>query len=86
MKIIIIHKIKNRLLQLARMMFVLAIIFILIVQLVETIKAVNWKSQADQHRSLWVNQAIVEQSEGNGEQHILDRLLNRLRDYHRGEK
>lgn len=84
MKIIVIHKLKNRMLQLMRMMFVLAILFILIIQLVETIKAVDWKSHPYNDNSQWVDIPIS--TNHDMEKGFLDQLLDKLRDYHRGEK
>lgn len=84
MKIIVFHKLKNRMLQLMRMMFVLAILFILLIQLVETIKAVDWRSHSHGDHSQWVDMPISADHEM--EKGFLDQLLDKLRDYHRGEK
>ncbi|MEG6616294.1 hypothetical protein V6C27_07630 [Peptococcaceae bacterium 1198_IL3148] len=90
MFIVVMQKIKDKMMQLLRMLFVLAILIILVVQLWETVKSIDMEDKPPQGDAVRVelNNISVYGDHQEAEKRAGDwfnGLLNKLKNYHRGE-
>ncbi|MTI79378.1 MAG: hypothetical protein FH758_00640 [Firmicutes bacterium] len=87
MIIIVAKKLKYRMLQALRMMFALAILIILIVQLVSAIRSVEINNELKEEypggNPIKVEQDVT--THEHDHESTLDSLLKKLKDYYRGE-
>jgi hypothetical protein len=83
------QKIKNRMMQLLRMLFVLAILIILVAQLLDAIKLINIKNDSLQGGFVQVESNEPANSSASekemSEDGWFESLLNMLKNYYRGE-
>ncbi|MBO8137802.1 MAG: hypothetical protein H0Z40_06670 [Desulfotomaculum sp.] len=84
MIILVVKKLKYRLLQMLRLMFALAILIILVMQLVNTIKSIQIE---EEHfpggEPVKVEQGVT--AHQHQENSFLEKLLDKLGKYHRGD-
>ncbi len=94
MFIFILKKTKNGIMQILRLLFALSILIILIAQLWGVIKSINFPDRIkdEQHPSgnpMKVEQAVPavlpEESDENIFNRLFNRLIENLKDYHRGK-